>query len=550
MARAGVDQGKSINQVVAQLGEFAGSLSLKQKAILAAGAVLVAATLFVFVRLIGKPEMKTLFTGMKPEEAQALSAKLAAKNIPYEISPDGSIRVPAEQVDAARLEAVSDGMPRSGRMGFEIFDKPNWGGSDFSEKVNYQRALEGELERTIQTLSEVESARVHLVMPGDSIFVDDQREAKAAVTVKLRGGRYSGETSRAIARLVASSVERLRPENVTVVDADTNAPLDAGLGSNGARGSDIEQQLAEKLIRTLEPVVGPERARASVRVEYDLTSSEEEQETYDPNTAVALSMQKNEERSGSPISSGVPGTASNLPNSQAKTTAVVQANDGSTYSRSENGTYAVNKLVRHTVLPAGRVKRIAAALVIDDATEVKTTNGRKSDARRKRTPEELKQIEELAKAAIGIDATRGDVLSVQNLSFQQGSGDTPVPPSFAEKTRTLVGDYASLIRYGAIALLFLVIYGLLLRPVKKQALAAFRQIGHGRAVIAGKLPGNAGSAIGGTIEIDAEDLSLNSANPEAKRAAALKRQLLDKVKAEPVAASRLVQSWIRQGGTE
>lgn len=535
---------KSLNQVIAQLGEFAKGLTLKQKAILAGGAILVAAMLFFFVRMVKTPEFKPLYTGMNADEARGVAAKLAAKNIKYELSPDGTtINVAADQLDAARLEAVSEGVPHSGRMGFEIFDKPNWGGSDFSEKVNYQRALEGELEKTIQTLSDVESARVHLVLPGDSIFVQEQHEAKAAVTVKLKGGRYSEETSKAIARLVASAVDRLRPENVTVVDADTNRPLDGNYSGGSVRAAQLEQQLADKLIKTLEPVVGAQHARASVRVEYDDTTREEQQESYDPNVVIALNTQKSEEHSGAAGAGGVPGTASNVPGST--TTQVPPASDigSQSWSKSENNTFAVNKLVKHTVLPAGRVRRIAAALVVDDATELKQQNGQTQEQRRKRTPEELKQIEDLAKATIGIDAMRGDVLSVQNLSFQVEPAEKLAPPSVAEKTRRIVNDYSTILRYIAIGMLFLVVYVLLLRPVKKQFVAVLQEIGQGHAKA--KL-----AASGSNRELDASTIELGDASPESKRTLALKKHLLEKVKAEPMGASRLVQGWIRQEGAE
>ena len=158
--------------------------------------------------------------------AGARGAKLAAKNIPHQISPDGgSLLVPEDKLDASRLETAAAGLPRSARLGFELFDTPNWAGSDFTEKVNYQRALEGELERTLATLSEVEGVRVHLVMPQESLFTEQEHEAKAAVILKTRSGRLSEQAQLAIPQLVASAVDRLRPENVTVVDADSNTPL-------------------------------------------------------------------------------------------------------------------------------------------------------------------------------------------------------------------------------------------------------------------------------------------------------------------------------------
>ena len=166
-------------------------------------------------------------TGMEPADAQALAGRLAAKNISYQITPDGkTVSVPGDKLDSSRLEVASEGMPHSGRLGFELFDKLNWGQTEFDEKVNYQRALEGELERTIQTLRDVESVRVHLVMPTESVFLDREREAKASVILRLRSGQLSEETQRSIASLVSGAVDKLSPQNVTITDADTNQPFD------------------------------------------------------------------------------------------------------------------------------------------------------------------------------------------------------------------------------------------------------------------------------------------------------------------------------------
>ena len=541
-----MEENKSFGQVMNQIGDFVKAMTTRQKAMLLAGAVVVAATLFVFVRLMNKTEYKPLYSGMSAADAQSLASRLAAKNIAYQISPDGTaVSVAADKLDVARLEVASEGAPRSGRLGFEIFDKPNWGATDFTEKVNYQRALEAELEKTIQTLSEVAAVRVHLVIPDESLFVEDRGKAKAAVMVKLRGGRFSDETHRAIAELVASAVDKLRPEDVTVVDADTNLPFRPDQDApDGGRANGLEQQLSAKLVQTLEPVVGHQRARASVRVEYDLSSSEESQESYDPNTAVALTMQKTQERSGGTAPAGVPGTASNVPGSQASQSAASTRDDSTQSSSSENSTYAVNKIIRHTITPAGRVRRLAAAVVVDDATDVKEQGGKRTEVRRRRTPEEMKQLEDLAKAAIGIDPTRGDVISVQNLSFQAVPYETPVPPSRWQRMRVELNDWSALLRIVGILILFLAVYVLFLRPIKKNAVDAFQQLARGRATE--KLKGHGGSR----PQLEADELELGTATPEVKRAAALKQHLLEKVKAEPVSASRLVQSWIREGGAE
>jgi len=544
----------TLEQVMGQAQTFFNGLTLKQKALLAGGAVLVAATLYVFVQWLGKPDYKTLYSGLSPSDAQDITASLAAKKIPYEQSSDGaSILVPADKLDSARLEIASQPMPRSGRLGFELFDKPNWAGSDFSEKVNYQRALEAELERTLATLSEVSAVRVHLVLPADSLYSERDRSAKASVMVKLRRGSLPQQEDMAIRQLVAGAVDRLTPENVVVVDADTNMPLNrfAAAGESGA--SEIDQDLAKRVVETLEPVVGASGVRASVHVEYDLSSGEETQETYDPQSAVPLSTTRTEEALGSAVQGGVAGTSSNLPNAKVATPAKSDTQTQS--SKSESSTYGVNKLIRHTIQPAGRIKRIAAALLIDDAADIQIKNGQRSAPRRKRTPDEMKQIEGLAAAALGIDEKRGDLLAVENLSFQNLQQDAPVPPTMLDKVQRNLREWTWLLRYLAIGCLFGSVYMLLLRPVKKQVLTALQALPARSAakLISGGEVQAAGDVAGRRKLEPADeilDLSEQQNNPSMKKLSTLKTQLVDKVKAEPAGASQLVQNWLREGGVE
>ena len=164
-----------MERVLKQIQEFLSGLSLQQKVLIGGGALAVGLVLWLFVALLDHGKNVVLYSGLKPQDAQSMATRLAAKNIPYEISPDGgSLLVPSDKLDAARLETAAQGLPRNARLGFELFDTPNWAGSDFSEKVNYQRALEGELERTLQTLSEVEAVRVHLVLPRESLFSEQE----------------------------------------------------------------------------------------------------------------------------------------------------------------------------------------------------------------------------------------------------------------------------------------------------------------------------------------------------------------------------------------
>src|SRR5580693_5967786 len=332
---------QSLNEVLHRLGEFFRGLSLTQKAGLVAGFVVVAAILWGFVALLGQPKYVTLYSGLRPEEAQNLASHLAAKNIPHQISADGgSLLVPEDKLDAGRLETAAAGLPRSARLGFELFHTPNWAGSDFTEKVNYQRALEGELERNLATLSEVEAVRVHLVMPQESLFTEQEHAAKAAVILKTRSGRLSEEAQLAIPQLVASAVDRLRPENVTVVDADSNTPLLHNRDPAGTHSYALDEELAKTLVHTLEPVVGPDHVRASVHVEYELGTSEDTQETYDPKTAATLTQEHSEETSTGGGPAGVPGTASNVPSGTPVATSAGGAEQSS--SRSDATTYAVS----------------------------------------------------------------------------------------------------------------------------------------------------------------------------------------------------------------
>ena len=550
------NKAQSFDDVLARLGEFFKGLSFQQRIWLVAGLALVGATLWVFVALLGQPKYVTLYSGLRSEEAQALGARLAAKNIPHQIAPDGaSLLVPEDKLDASRLETAAAGLPRSARMGFELFDTPNWAGSDFTEKVNYQRALEGELERTLATLTEVQAVRVHLVMPQESLFTEQEHEAKAAVILKTRSGRLSEPAQQAIPQLVASAVDRLRPENVTVVDADSNMPLVHGRDGAAGRAFAPEEDLAKTLVHTLEPVVGADHVRASVHVEYDLGTSEETQEVYDPKTTATLTQEHAEETSTGAAVAGVPGTASNVPAATAPAAATGAAKSTAaatpaataaaavpgeqSNSRSDSTTYAVSKSLHRSVEPAGRVKRIAAAVLVDDAVEVTEQAGKRTTTRRKRTVDEMKEIEQLARAAIGVDAQRGDVLAVENLSFQELPLEVPSPPSKTEHWRHLLEPWSWILRYLALAALFAVVYLLILRPVKKLAMTAFREL-PGRVAQRNALKPSSASGALSPLEQAGQPAG------EGQRANQLKRMLTDKVKAEPAAASRLVESWVRE----
>ncbi len=284
---------------------------------------------------------------------------------------------------------ATQGQPHSGRMGFELFDKMSWGQTEFDEKVTYQRALEGELERTIQTLADVESARVHLVMPTDSVFLDQQRSAKASVILKLRHNGLSKEAVVAISRLVSGAVDELKPEDVSIIDADSERSL--GLAHDGpGNDQDEEARLTDRLINTLEPVVGTNAIRASVNVEYDQASTDESDEKYDPASSALLSMQRTEDEAGGvPVSSGVPGISSNVPAAKPAKPPKIRPPSRKILRqlklRRRLKLFTVFQDRKRTIrreqdqspipiTPAGGIRRISAALLVDDAIVRATDN--------------------------------------------------------------------------------------------------------------------------------------------------------------------------------
>jgi flagellar M-ring protein FliF len=536
-----------------QITAFLKGLSVRQRITLGGSVVLVAGILWVFVYLLGGREYKTLYSGMAPADAQSLAQRLSAQNISYQLSSDGTaVLVRSDQLDKARLEAASQGPLASGRMGFELFDKPNWSGSDFSEKVNYQRALEAELERTIQTMNGVEGVRVHLVLPRESLFTDRERPAKAAVVLKLRGVRLGDQISSSVANLVASAWDDLSPQNVTVVTTD-------GQTANTGHGQDqfilpglqdLETRLAERVVQTLAPMMGSEHVKSSVTIEYDPTSGESTQELYDPNTTAVLTSQTSTETVGDLEPAGIPGTPSNTPNSQGNATAVAQAKTGNATQgiHSESKTFAVSHTSRHLLEPAGRIKRIASAILVDDAVDRKIQNGKPQETRRKWTPEELKQIEALARAAVGFDAQRGDQFSLQNVTFSTPPAEEVAPPGRIQRILMFAERWTGLLRYAALLALFAVVYLLILHPVKKKVLAALEL--PGRASLAAPAAGSNGEATALPAENQVPGLPAEVAAAgmsEPQQSVLLKKHLAAKVKEDPEGASRVIQHWIEEG---
>jgi len=492
---------------------------------------IVGMTLFVVASALGlvwygsRTDWRTLYAGLDPQDAREMASELTAAGIPFDVSPDGSaLRVDASHLDKARLVTTAKGGPRSGRMGFELFDKPNWIGSEFDEKVNYQRALEGELEHTIDTLADVEEARVHLVMPHDSLFSEQQRDAKASVVLKLRRRTLSDEEGDSIRNLVASAVDDLHPNNVVLVDS---LGRQLGRKSGSAETEAHEEELAAKLVETLEPIAGEGNVRASVNVEYDSSTADEVDETYDPNGVVTLSMQRSEQTAGGqPVAAGVPGTASNAPN--VTPPVYPKAVSETQNLKQESGTYSASKKVRHTTQGAGKVRRITAAILVNHRM---ITNG-KQITWQPRSPEEISRITQLAQAAIGFDGTRGDLVSVEDMAFED---EPSPPPALSERLLRTAVDSDGLFKYGAILLAMLALFLFVVIPVTARMKSAFASGAPG-ATLAPVLTG-----VNGEMELSTEQLATEKRKQHAQ---AIFEQVADHLRREPSQSTRLLQSWI------
>jgi flagellar M-ring protein FliF len=484
-----------------------------------------------------RTDWRTLYADLDPEDVRQTGMILAQAQIQYDTTANGSgIRVPADQLDKARLATAAKGGVKSGRLGFEIFDKPNWVGSEFDEQVNYQRALEGELEHTVGSLTDVESARVHLVMPHDSLFRDQERPAKASVVIKLRHRSLADGEPDAIRNLVASAVDGLTPDRVVLVDAAGHLPL--GPKTADAQRLTAEEALEEKLVSTLEPVTGVGNVRASVTLDYDTAATEETQETYDPDQTVTLSMQRTDQTTGpQPVAAGVPGTASNAPNSQALPVYPQQVTPPQS-AKTESGTYGASKTVRHVLQNPGRVRRLTAAIVVNDRMAQMATRS-KAAVWQPRNADELRNLTALAQAAVGFDTGRGDIVTVQDLSFEDNRSATAV--SLPGQVMATAENSPVLMKYAALMAGLIVVLAFGVRPALRRA---------GTAALAGAKVHNSVHdkelAAGAVAQVPPALKTPEPAglDPERLRAQEILEQVSGHLKREPSQSSRLLQSWI------
>ncbi|MDE3195077.1 MAG: flagellar M-ring protein FliF [Acidobacteriota bacterium] len=544
-----------------QLKQIWYAMSTVQRTSLVVVPVLLFAAIFGAMRWKHERDFRVLYSSLAPEDASALTQKMRESGIEYRLDETGSaISVPSGRIAEARLALAGAGLPHTGRIGFELFDRANLGASDFTEQVNYGRALEGELERTVATLSEIEQARIHITFAKESVFLDSRAPAKATVVLKLRReGVLRPSSVAAIANLVASAVDNLEPQSVAIIDsggrllnrprpvgADDQAMADANLDYR----HQIESDMLARINTALEPLVGAGRFRAGINVDCDFSSSEQSDEVFDGLKTAVVQSQSSEESLSQAGAGGQPGTASNLPAPPAK-----QASPGNgLMRRTENLTYQPTRTVRKSVTPKGAIRRISTAILVDQAVKWEGTGAKARKVLIPPSPEVLKGIRDVIAGITGYTEQRGDQITVETLPFEDTrTAERPMTPAAAPKPTGFDFRQPIFVYGGAVMLLLVlaVVFLLFKRPRRGPVSAEDTS----QTPLAGS-NAEAGAIAGGAsglaedrrnqAEIDAEALSHIKLPANTKTTEVLVRHIRDSVQKDPAGAANILRTWVTE----
>lgn len=548
-------------------------LSNRQKILLMVSVAAVVALLVVGGMMLRQSEYKILFSNIGERDGGAIIAALEQTNVPYRFSDSGSaILVPASRVHDVRLRLAAQGLPRGGAVGFELMESQKFGISQFAEQVNYQRGLEGELSRTIQSIAAVQAARVHLAIPKPSVFMREELKPSASVLLNLYPGRSLDPPQIAgIQNLVAASVPQLSPSSVTLLDQSgallsqmKSKLLEAGLDPTQVKYiQQVEASIIKRVEDILAPIVGPGNARVQIAADIDFSQSEQTAETHRPNTTppdIAIrSQQTSETASTNPAAQGVPGALTNQPPVPATApltqppvpgpgaaaavplpgqinAAGVQApiaSVGQPINTSKNATinYELDKTIRHVRQSVGTVKRLSAAVVINQRKEV-AKDGKPVS---KPLPDaELKQISDLVKEAMGFSKERGDTISVANAPFTAIEKEDSLPPWRDPETVSLAKD---LVKYAVIAGIIAYLLLGVVRPLLKTML---------------ERPATAAGGVGGTIDIHAGEEGEGEEHEHRPSPAELLEKRIatarELAQRDPQLVANIIKEWTGSGG--
>jgi flagellar M-ring protein FliF len=429
---------------------------------------------FVIMR-VTTPQMTTLFTDLSVEDSSAIIKDLDRQAIPYELRNDGAaILVPKDKVTRLRMKLAEGGLPKGGGVGYEIFDKSDaLGTTSFVQNINHLRALEGELARTIRAIDRIQAARVHLVLPERPLFSREAPEPSASIVVRVRGALEPTQI-RAIRHLVASAVNGLKPQRVSIVDEAGQLLADGASGDAenavfDERRAGFEKRLRNEVESIISSVVGSGRARVQLSADFDYNKITQTSDKFDPEGRVLRSTQTKEESSATADNTGQVTVNNELPGNQNRDNAAT-ARDQSKKTEETNN-YEISRTTKTEVTEAGRVNRISVAVLVDGSY---TKNEKGEMVYQERSKEQLDRIAALVRSAIGYDQKRGDQVEVVNLKFAEAPAVVPVPePSgLLGMLQFTKDDVMYVIELGVMMLLSLVVLFMVIRPLVKRILAS------------------------------------------------------------------------------
>ncbi|CAD6523567.1 flagellar basal-body MS-ring/collar protein FliF [Paraburkholderia sabiae] len=504
------------------------------------------------------PDYKVLYSNVSDQDGGAIVAALQQANVPYKFSDaGGAILIPADQVHEMRLRLASQGLPKSGSVGFELMDNQKFGISQFAEQINYQRALEGELQRTIESISTVKTARVHLAIPKPTVFVRDREAPSASVLVNLYPGRMLDEGQVvAITHMVASAVPDMPVRGVTIVDQDGNLLTQAGANGAGLDATQlkyvqqIERNTQQRIDAILGPMFGSGNAHSSVSADIDFSKNEQTSERYAPNNdPQQASIRSQQTSTATEMSqsgaSGVPGALSNQPPQPASAPITASANGASGVTttpvsdhKDSTTNYELSKTVSHTEQAVGGIKRLSVAVVVN---YMRVVDAKGHATMQPISADKLAQVDQLVKEAMGYSQARGDTVKVISSAFQQIADPDADLPWW--RTKDMIAMYKQIATYAGIGLVALFLYFVMVKPALRRAFPPPPEVvaalpSPDEPVLDG-LPSAA--AVAAEEEVEGSLVSLESDKAKYERNLEYARQI---ARQDPKIVATVVKSWV------